>query len=451
MARRGAEIIEVRGSSSIASAAHASIEHVRSDVLGGFRTSAAVVSHGEYGVPEGLICSFPVTSDGSGYRVVADLGVDDRSRKLIDASVDEPRRRARRRAEPGHPAVIEVIVIATVTVLVIAGATALGPRLRLAGPLLLVLLGLGVSLLPFVPPFELDPEVILVGVLPPLLYSAAVSLPAIEFRRDVRPISGLAVLLVVVSAVALGFFFHAVIPGLDLYLAIALGAILSPTDAVATSIAKRLGISRRVTTWLDGESLLNDATSLVILRTMVAAAVTGSIPEGGIVGAFLWGVVVAIVVGSIIGYINLRVRALVRNPAANTAIGFVVPFVAYLPTEALGGSGLVAAVVAGIVTGQGAARRFTPEQRLSDEPELAHGRFRPRGCGVPGDGARGEGPLGLRLRRRRGRSRAGGLPRCDGAADHPRRAGGLRLRPRLGRVSARETRGHPPPTGAHLA
>ena len=262
---------------------------------------------------------------------------------------------------------IEVIVIATVTVLVIAGATALGPRLRLAGPLLLVLFGLGVSLLPFVPPFELDPEVILVGVLPPLLYSAAVSLPAIEFRRDVRPISGLAVLLVLVSAVALGFFFHAVIPGLDLYLAIALGAILRPTDAVATSIAKRLGISRRVTTWLDGESLLNDATSLVILRTMVAAAVTGSVPEGGIVGAFLWGVVVAIVVGSVIGYVNLRVRALVRNPAANTAVGFVVPFVAYLPTEALGGSGLVAAVVAGIVTGQGAARRFTPEQRLSDE------------------------------------------------------------------------------------
>ena len=89
VARRGAEIIEVRGSSSIASAAHATIEHVRSDVLGGFRTSAAVVSHGEYGVPEGLICSFPVSSDGSGYRVVADLGVDERSRRLIDASVDE--------------------------------------------------------------------------------------------------------------------------------------------------------------------------------------------------------------------------------------------------------------------------------------------------------------------------------------------------------------------------
>jgi CPA1 family monovalent cation:H+ antiporter len=261
----------------------------------------------------------------------------------------------------------EAILIAVVAVLVIAAATAVGPRLKIAGPLLLVLLGLGVSLLPFVPPFELDPEVILVGVLPPLLYSSAVALPAIEFRRDVRPISGLAVILVLVSAVALGFFFHAVIPGLDLYLAIALGAILSPTDAVATSIAKRLGISRRVTTWLDGESLLNDATSLVILRTMVATAVMGSVPEGGIIGAFAWGVFIAVVVGALVGYLNLRIRALISHSAANTAIGFIVPFVAYLPTEALGGSGLVAAVMAGIVTGQGAARRFTPEQRLSDE------------------------------------------------------------------------------------
>lgn len=89
VARRGAEIIEVRGSSSIASAANAAVDHVRSDILGAFRTSAGVVSHGEYGVPAGLICSFPVTSDGSGYRIVGDLGIDDRARRLIDASVAE--------------------------------------------------------------------------------------------------------------------------------------------------------------------------------------------------------------------------------------------------------------------------------------------------------------------------------------------------------------------------
>lgn len=262
---------------------------------------------------------------------------------------------------------MEALLLLIIAVVVIAMATAIGPRLKIAGPLIIVVIGLGVSLLPFVPAIEVDPEIILVGVLPPLLYSAAVSLPAIEFRRDFRPIAGLSVLLVVLSSIALGLFFAWAIPGLGVYLAIAIGAILSPTDAVATSIVKRLGISRRVTTLLEGESLLNDATSLVILRTAVAAFAAGSVGPGAFVGAFAWGVVVAAAVGAIVGYVTLRLRALIRNPAANTAIGLVVPFAAYLPTEQLGGSGLVAAVVAGIVTGQGATRRFTPEQRKSDE------------------------------------------------------------------------------------
>jgi CPA1 family monovalent cation:H+ antiporter len=262
---------------------------------------------------------------------------------------------------------MEALVVAVVGLIVVALATALAPRVGIAGPLALVAIGLGVSLLPFVPAWEVDPEIILVGVLPPLLYSSAVSLPAIEFRRDFRSVAGLSILLVVVSTAALAAFFVLVIPGIDLYLAIALGALLSPTDAVATSIVKRLGISPRVVTMLEGESLLNDATSLVLLRTAVAAIAVGSVPIGGAVWAFVWGVLVAVVVGALVGLIALRVRAWVGHSAANTALSFVVPFVAYLPTEELGGSGLVAAVVAGIVTGQGAARWFTPEQRLSDE------------------------------------------------------------------------------------
>ncbi|HYJ48518.1 MAG TPA: sodium:proton antiporter [Microbacterium sp.] len=262
---------------------------------------------------------------------------------------------------------MEALVIAVVGVIVVALATALGPRIGIAGPLALVAIGAGVSLLPFVPPQQIDPEIILVGVLPPLLYSSAVSLPAIEFRRDFRPIAGLSILLVLVSAAALACFFLLVIPEMDLYLAIALGAILSPTDAVATSIVKKLGISPRVVTMLEGESLLNDATSLVLLRTAVAAIAVGSVPVGGALWAFGWGVVIAVVIGALVGLLALRARAWVAHSAANTALSFVVPFVAYLPTEQLGGSGLVAAVVAGIVTGQGAARWFTPEQRLSDE------------------------------------------------------------------------------------
>ena len=260
-----------------------------------------------------------------------------------------------------------MLVVAVVGVIVVALATALAPRVGIAGPLALVAIGIAVSLVPSFPAFEVDPEIILVGVLPPLLYSSAVALPAIEFRRDFRPIAGLSILLVLVSTAALAVFFTLVTPAMDLYLAIALGALLSPTDAVATSIVKKLGISPRVVTMLEGESLLNDATSLVLLRTAIAAIAVGSVPVGGAIWAFVWGVIIAVVIGALVGLLALRVRTWIGHSAANTALSFVVPFVAYLPTEQLGGSGLVAAVVAGIVTGQGAARWFTPEQRLSDE------------------------------------------------------------------------------------
>ncbi|MFT4220229.1 MAG: sodium:proton antiporter [Microbacterium sp.] len=260
---------------------------------------------------------------------------------------------------------MELLLIVVVAVVAIAVVTALAQRLRVAGPLLLVAVGLGVALLPFVDPVELDPEWILIGVLPPLLYSAAVRLPAIEFRRDFRPIAGLSVGLVVVSALALGLFFFLAVPEVGFPLGVALGAILSPTDAVATSIAKRLGLSARVVTLLEGESLLNDATALVLLRTAIVA-IAGSFSLWSAVGSFALAVVVAVAVGAIVGYATLRLRAALGNSAASAAISFTVPFLAYVPAEHLGGSGLVAAVVAGIVTGQGSTRWFTAEERLSD-------------------------------------------------------------------------------------
>ena len=133
-------------------------------------------------------------------------------------------------------------------VAVIAVSTVLARRLGVAGPLILVAIGLVASLL--LPTFSVPPELILAGILPPLLYAAAVRLPAVEFRRDAVPIAGLAVLLVVISSLALGLLFWLAIPELDFPLAVALGAILSPTDAVATSIAKKLGIAPRVITML---------------------------------------------------------------------------------------------------------------------------------------------------------------------------------------------------------
>ena len=261
--------------------------------------------------------------------------------------------------------VLPLILAVVIGIVIVAVVTALAPKVGVAGPLVLVALGIGFSLLDFTPNIYLPPEWILAGILPPLLYAAAVSLPAMEFRRDLGAIGGLSVVLVLISSLVLGVVFNALIPGLGLPLGIALGAILSPTDAVATSIVKKLGISPRVVTMLEGESLLNDATALVLLKTAVAA-VAGGFSFWGSVGSFSWSVILAVVIGLAVGWINLRVRAWIPNTAAATAISFVVPYVAYLPAEHFHASGLVAAVVAGIVTGQGAARHFTAEQRLSD-------------------------------------------------------------------------------------
>ena len=247
----------------------------------------------------------------------------------------------------------------------IAAASMLGSRFGVAPPLLLVVAGIGISLLPFVPQVTVDPEWILAGIIPPLLYSASVSMPTMDFRREFGTISGLSIVLVVVSAVVLGLFFALVIPGLGIWWGIALGAIVSPTDAVATSIVKKIGMSGRVVAILEGESMLNDATALVLLRTAVAAA-AASVTFGGVVAGFAYAVIVAVVIGYAIGKLNLFVRQRVADATVNTVISFTVPFLASIPADALGASGLVAAVVAGLVTGHNAPRMLAVRHRLSD-------------------------------------------------------------------------------------
>lgn len=260
---------------------------------------------------------------------------------------------------------MDLAVLAVLAVAAIAAVTGLAPRFGVAAPLILVLLGVGVSFLPFVPTLALDPEWILAGVLPPLLYSASVSMPAMDFRRDFVAISGLSVALVLATAVVLGLLLSWLIPGIGLAVGIALGAILSPTDAVATSIVRRLGVSPRVVTVLEGESLLNDATALVLLRSALAAT-AASVSLGGVAGDFVRSVIIAVVIGLVVGRLNLVVRAHVADPAVNTSISFIVPFLAFLPAEHLGASGLVAAVAAGLVTGQGAPRYLSAQNRIAE-------------------------------------------------------------------------------------
>ncbi|MCL1869884.1 MAG: cation:proton antiporter [Promicromonosporaceae bacterium] len=260
---------------------------------------------------------------------------------------------------------MDPLVVGVLAAVAVIAVSALAPRTGVSAPLILVVLGVAISVLPGVGRVAVEPHVILAVVLPPLLYSSAVSLPTMDFRRDLATIGGLSVVLVVITSVVLGFVFSAVLPGLGLAGGIALGAIVSPTDAVATSIVKRLGAPPRVVTVLEGEGLLNDASALVLLRSAVAAT-AATVSFGKVLGDFAWAVVGAVVVGYIVGRLGLLARQQVRHAAISTAISFVVPFVAYLPAENLHASGLVAVVTAGLVTGSGAARHLGPQDRVSE-------------------------------------------------------------------------------------
>ena len=262
---------------------------------------------------------------------------------------------------------MDLLIVAVAGLLAIAGATQLSDRVKVAPALLLLGLGIVVGFLPVVPAIEVEPEIILEGVLPPLLYATAVNISTINFRRALAPVAVLAVLLVAVSAAVIGAVLTLVVPSLSLAWAVAMGAVLSPTDAVAISIARRLGVSQRIITVLEGEGLLNDATALVVLSSAVAAATAGTVTVAGVVGDFATAVLVALVVGWAVGELTLHLRARITDASVDTVVSFTIPFLAALPAEHLGGSGLVAAVVAGLVTGHRSPRLLPPDHRIAGQ------------------------------------------------------------------------------------
>ena len=260
---------------------------------------------------------------------------------------------------------MDLLIIAVLGILAIAAASQLSDRIGVAPALILLAGGTAVGFLPFIPAIELDPQVVLEGVLPPLLFSTAVSISTINFRRELAPVAVLAILLVALSAAVIGVALALVVPGLSLAWAIAMGAILSPTDAVAISIARRLGVSQRIITVLEGEGLLNDATALVVLSSAVSAATSGGISIGGVLGGFALAVLVALGVGWLVGEVSLRVRSHITDPTVDTVVSFTVPFLAAIPAEHMHGSGLVAAVVAGLITGHRGPRMLPPAHRVA--------------------------------------------------------------------------------------
>ncbi len=225
-------------------------------------------------------------------------------------------------------------------------------RIDVPAPLVLVVVGIGASFLPGVETVQFDPEVVLLVVLTPLLYSAALESSYLGIRQNIRPIGLLAVGLPVFSAVVVGLVAWWAVPGLSLPGALVLGAVVAPPDAVsALSIGRRLGLPRRVMTILGGESLVNDATALTLFRVFVAvAAGTGiSLAEG--FGMFLLAAVGGTVIGLAIGWVVHKIRTHLDDPDVESAVGLVAPFGVYLVGELAHTSGVLAVVVAGLYLG----------------------------------------------------------------------------------------------------
>ncbi|SEP76446.1 sodium/proton antiporter, CPA1 family [Lentzea xinjiangensis] len=245
--------------------------------------------------------------------------------------------------------------------------TSVARRLNFSAPLVLVAVGLVVSFIPGVPEFEIDPHLILLVVLPPLLYSAALDSSYLNIRANLRPIGLLAIGLVLFTTLVVGLTAKLVFPGLPFAAALVLGAVVAPPDAVAAvAIGRKLGLQRRAMTLLVGESLINDATALTAFKVAVAAAAGAAMHPVEGVGLFLLVTAGGIAVGLVVGVVVRFLRKRLCEGVLESALGLLVPFGTYLlAEEAAHVSGVLAVVVAGLYIGHHSPRG-TYSTRLQD-------------------------------------------------------------------------------------
>jgi monovalent cation/hydrogen antiporter len=257
----------------------------------------------------------------------------------------------------------------------VLAVTALANRIRFSAPLLLMLVGIGLSYLPYIRIPELTSELVLLGFLPPLLYAAAIRTSVIDFRANRRSIAQLSVLLVVVTALGIGLITWWILP-VSFPVAFALGAVVAPPDAIAaTTIARRVGLPRRLVTILEGESLVNDATAITCLRVAIVA-IAGTITATQATVGFLIAALGGVAVGVIVALIVIPIRVRITQPVFDTAISIMVPFAAYLPAEVLSiggfhGSGVISVVTAGLILGHKSPVIQSGQSRLSERVNWA--------------------------------------------------------------------------------
>ncbi|WP_284575687.1 Na+/H+ antiporter [Streptomyces sp. 2P-4] len=225
-------------------------------------------------------------------------------------------------------------------------------RTPVPAPLLLVAAGLAASYVPGVPAYELDPHVVLPLLLPPLLHTAAVDSSYLDLRANARPVALLSVGYVLFATLAVGYAAYLLVPGLPLPVALVLGAVVAPPDAVAaTAIARRLGLPHRITTILQGESLVNDATAITAYRVALAAAVGTSAGWAGGIAEFLLASVGGVGVGLLLMVPIHHLRLRLRDPLLKNTLALLIPFVAYAAAERVHASGVLAVVVVALYLG----------------------------------------------------------------------------------------------------
>lgn len=259
----------------------------------------------------------------------------------------------------------EIFLILLVAICAVAY---LAQRVGMAYPIAFVLAGMALAVVPGFPAFSIPPDLLLLLFLPPLLTEAAYFTSLRDFKANMRPILQLAIGLVVATGVAIAYALHWLVPEISLAVGFVLGAIISPPDAVAAvSVTRHVTIPRRTTIILEGESLINDATGLVMYKFAVAAVVTGSFSLATASLHFLWMIASGLLVGWAIGKGYMRVFPKIREQSVEILSTFLVPYASYLLVEAMHGSGVLAVVASGLTIGWYAPQVFTPRLMIPAE------------------------------------------------------------------------------------
>jgi CPA1 family monovalent cation:H+ antiporter len=260
---------------------------------------------------------------------------------------------------------MDLLTALIIDLIVIAVLFEVARRANIPYPALFVVGGLALGFIPGLPSIQLEPELVLLVFLPPLLFVAAFETPIRDLRRNLAPIARLSIALVILTAVVVAAVAQALVPSMGWAAAFALGAIVAPTDALAaTSVFRRIGVPKVAITLIEGESLFNDATALIAYRAAVVATVTGVFVLSETLAAFVVAAAGGIALGWLVGRFMAELVKWLDDPPVEVVLSLLIPYAAYLPAEQFGLSGVLAVVTSGLVIGRRLGTILSPSSRV---------------------------------------------------------------------------------------